>query len=125
MDKKKLLKVLPQEDLQGFEDFIDSQPKDASFLPKPQTAKKESSFEHFEFLSTDAQRLLKIKNLLGSKLPFFKKFEQGRTLIKQQQAEIGFLRNNIFMISDKKDSLYRKSLSDVFDNYFDPPKESN
>lgn len=125
MDKKKLLKVLPQEDLQGFQDFIEAQPKETNFLPKTQTPKKESSFEHFEFLTTDAQRLLKIKNLLGSKLPFFKKFNQAQTLIRQQQAEITFIKNNLFMISDNKDSLYRKSLSDVFDNYFEPPKESN
>lgn len=124
MDKKKLVKVAPPEDLQGFEEFIDSQSKDTNFLPRPSNTKKENSFEHFEFLTTDSQRLLKIKNLFSSKLPFITKYNQANILIKQQSTEINFIKNNLFMLSDKKDSLYRKSLKDVFDNYFEPPKES-
>src|SRR5690554_1432241 len=125
MDKKKLIKIASPEDIQGFEEFIESQPKDTNFLPRPAVSKKESSFEFFEFLSSDAQRLLKVKNLLSQKLPFLTKYQQAEILIKQQKAEINFIKNNLFLISDKKDSLYRKSLSDVFDNYFNPPKDSN
>lgn len=125
MDKKKLLKIASPDEIQGFEEFIDSQPKDTNFLPRPANSKKESSFEFFEFFSSDAQRLLKVKNLFSHKLPFLNKFQQAEVLIKQQKAEINFIRNNLFIISDKKDSLYRKSLRDVFDNYFEPPKDAN
>lgn len=125
MDKKKLIKVAPQEDLQGFEEFIESQPKDTNFLPRPTNNKKESSFEYFEFLTTDSQRLLKIKNLFSQKLPFMTKYHQAQVLIKQQKAEINLIKNNLFLVSDKKDSLYRKSLRDVFDNYFEPPKNKD
>lgn len=125
MDKKKIVKILPPEELQGFEEFIDSQSKDTNFLPKPTVAKKENSFEHFEFLTTDSQRLIKIKNLFSRKLPFTTKYNQAQVLIKQQKAEISFIKNNLFIMSDKKDSLYRKSLRDVFDNYFEPPKNNN
>lgn len=125
MDKKKLVQIAPQEDLQGFEEFIDSQPKDTNFLPRPATSKKESSFEYFEFLTSDSQRLLKVKNLFSQKLPFASKYTQAEILIRQQKSEIAFIKNNLFLISDKKDSLYRKSLRDVFDNYFEPPKEAN
>lgn len=121
MDKKKLVKVLPPEELQGFEEFIDAQSKDTNFLPKPTGTKKENSFEHFEFLTTDSQRLIKVKNLFSRKLPFTTKYHQAQVLIKQQKAEISFIKNNLFIMSDKKDSLYRKSLRDVFDNYFEPP----
>jgi|SRR5690606_18006356 len=125
MDKKKLVKIASQEELQGFEEFIESQPKDTNFLPRQTNNKKESSFEYFEFLTTDSQRLLKIKNLFSQKLPFMTKYNQAKILIKQQKAEINFIRNNLFVISDKKDSLYRKSLRDVFDNYFEPPKDKD
>ncbi len=125
MDKKKLVKIASQEELQGFEEFIESQPKDTNFLPRQANNKKESSFEYFEFLTTDSQRLLKIKNLFSQKLPFMTKYNQAQVLIKQQKAEINFIKNNLFVISDKKDSLYRKSLRDVFDNYFEPPKDNS
>lgn len=124
MDKKKLIKIASPDEIQGFEEFIESQPKDTNFLPRPTNSKKESSFEFFEFLSSDAQRLLKIKNLLSQKLPFLTRYHQAEILIKQQKAEINFIKNNLFLLSDKKDSLYRKSLSDIFDNYFNPPKDS-
>lgn len=125
MDKKKIIKIADKEDLQGFEEFIDAQSKDSSFLPRPNAAKKENSFEYFEFLTVDAQRLIKVKNLFSQKLPFLGKFNQAEMLIKQQKSEIAFIKNNLFLVSDKKDSLYRKSLRDVFDNYFEPPKDSN
>lgn len=124
MDKKKLIRIAPQEDIQGFEEFIDSQPKDTNFLPKNTTNKKENSFEHFEFLTTDSQRLLKVKNLFSSKLPFIIKYHQADVLIKQQKTEINFLKNNLFIMSDKKDSPYRKSLKDIFDSYFEPAKDN-
>ena len=123
MDKKKFLKNLPQEDLRGFKEFIEGEPHETNFLPKPSgnSIKKEVSFEHFTFLTNDAERLVRIKNLLSSKLPFSAKFEQGHRLLDEQKAEIHLVKTKLFAISDKDDSPYRKSLGEIFDSFFAPP----
>ena len=115
VDKKKL-----PDDLRGFEEFIEGQPADSSFLPK--IPKKEVSFEHFTFLTNDSNRLLKIKNLMTQKLPFAFKYEQGEKLIHEQQNEMRALKSKLFSLCDAPGSDYRKSLSEVFDSYFAPPK---
>jgi len=114
------------DDLRGFEEFIEGQQSDSSFMGKPHGAngtKKETSFEHFTFLTTDAQRLVKIKNLLATKLPFAAKFEQAGPMIKLQTEELNTIKKQIFDLVDKKDSSYRRSLGDVFDSYFSPPND--
>ena len=122
MDKKRLLKTLPAEDLKGFEEFIESQPGDTNFLPRPVgvSAKKETSFEHFTFLATDTERLTRIRNLIREKLPFASKFEQGQTLITKQKEEVAVLQKKLFELCDKPDSAYQKSLMEIFDNFFNP-----
>ena len=71
MDKKKL-KNLEEDDIKGFEEFIEGQPSESTFLPRGVggNKKNEVGFEHFTFLSNDAERLTRLKNLLGQKLPF-------------------------------------------------------
>lgn len=125
MDKKKLVKTLPPEELKGFEEFIEGEPSDSSFLPKPQGAlgnKKESSFEHFTFLTNDADRLQKLKDVMKDKVPFTQKFEQGEALVRYQQEELSMLRAKIFEATDKKGSAYLNSITEIFDSYFEPPK---
>jgi hypothetical protein len=122
MDKKKFIKASLPEDMKGFEEFIQGQSEDASFLPRPQGTKKETGFEHFTFLSNDANRLNKLKNLLGQKLPFAAKYEQGKSLLKEQKDEISQLQDKIFIELDGPSSSYRKSLSEIFDQYFEQPK---
>lgn len=123
MDKKKLVKVLPPEDMKGFEEFVEGQPQDTNFLPRGVAGnKKEVSFEHFTFLTNDSERLLRIKNLLTEKLPFSSKFQQSEALLKEQDEELIVIRKKIFEISDKKNSPYRRSLSELFDSFFGPPK---
>ncbi len=124
MDKKKLV---PQdaEDLRGFEEFIEGQDGEGTFLPRGVgggTRKNETGFEHFTFLTNDASRLHKMKDLLGRKLPFAYKFEQGRKMIKEQTAEVELLRSKIYKICEDPSSGYRKALSETFDPFFTPPK---
>lgn len=121
MDKKRLIKTLPPEDLKGFEEFIEGQPSDSSFLPK-QPNKKEVSFEHFTFLTNDAERLVRIKNLLMDKLPFASRHEQGDKLLAQQKEEISLLKSKLFTLCNEKESAYRKSTREIFDSFFAPPK---
>lgn len=124
MDKKKL-KNLEQEDIKGFEEFIEGQSQESSFLPKGavgNSKKNEAGFEHFTFLTNDAERLSKLKSLLSEKLPFTAKFDQSAKLIKDQKEEISSLRKNLFQILDEPGSPYRKSLAEIFNSFFEPPK---
>lgn len=119
MDKKKP-KAPPPEDLRGFEEFIEEHQGDKHFLPRGLGGgiKKEVSFEHFTFLTNDGERLHNLKSLLSSKIPFSRRFEQGKKIIDEQNEEIRHMRDQLFEIQDAKDSRYRKSLRDIFHSYF-------
>ena len=123
MDKKRLIKSLETEDLKGFEEFIEGQPSETNFLPKGVSGsnkKNEAGFEHFTFLSNDAERLTRLKLLLTEKLPFSARFDQSDKLIKEQKEELEILKKKIFELSDVESSTYRKSLREVFDSFFGP-----
>ena len=118
MDKKKLVKTMPPQDLKGFQEFIDGQPANSNFLPRP--AKKEASFEHFTFLSNDSARLEKLKDLLMDKIPFSARYQQGQKLLDDQRIELKRLRKTIFELSNKPNSAYRKSCAEIFNSFFEP-----
>lgn len=125
MDKKRLIKSLEPEDLKGFEEFIEGQPSDSSFLPKGVgggSKKNEAGFEHFTFLTNDSERLMKLKNLLSEKLPFSAKFDQSGKLIREQKEEIELFKTKLFEVFHEPDSAYKKSLKEIFDSFFEPPK---
>ena len=121
MDKKRIPKIDSEEDIKGFEEYIEGQAKETRFLPRQTVSltKKETAFEHLTFLATDAERLNRINKMLGDKLPFTKKFNQGMAIIKHQRDEVTQLKAKIFGISDQVDSNYRKSLNEVFNSFFD------
>jgi hypothetical protein len=122
MDKKKPGRRIEPDDVRGFEEFIEGQSSDKSFMPKAVggTKKVESGFEHFTFLKNDAERLTKLKLLLSEKLPFSEKFDQSAKLIKVQQEELDMTKQDLFNLCDKENSPYRKSISDIFNSFFDP-----
>ncbi len=125
MDKKRLIKSLDAEDVKGFEEFIEGQPQDSHFLPRGVgggAKKNEAGFEHFTFLTNDSARLQKLKELLSEKLPFSAKFDQSQKLIKEQKDELVLLRKKIFEELDKDGSAYRKSIQEIFNGFFGPPK---
>lgn len=124
MDKKRLVKNMPPEDLKGFEEFIDGQSSDTNFLPRGVGAntKKEAGFEHFTFLTNDAVRLSKVKDLLMDKIPFATRYEQGEHLVNEQMNETKLLKKHLFEMMNRPGSAYRKSLHEIFDNFFEPPK---
>ena len=126
MDKKRLVKSIETENIKGFEEFIEGQPNDSSFLPKGVgggAKKNEAGFEHFTFLTDDAERLTRLKRMLSEKLPFSAKFDQGDKLIRDQRDEIEVLKKRLFELCDKEGSGYRKTLSEIFDSYFEPVKK--
>lgn len=125
MDKKKLLKSNDPEDLKGFEEFIESQPNETSFLPKGvggSTKKSETGFEHFTFLTNDAERLTRLKQLLSEKLPFSAKFDQSDKLLREQREEIELFKKKLFEVCEETDSPYKKSVREIFNSFFEPPK---
>jgi hypothetical protein len=125
MDKKRLIKNLDAEDIKGFEEFIEGQSGDGNFLPRGVgggSSKKDVGFEHFTFLTNDATRLQKMKNLLTEKLPFSARFDQGAKLINDQKEEISLVKAKLFEVLSKADSPYRKSLREVFNSFFEPPQ---
>jgi flagellar biosynthesis component FlhA len=125
MDKKRLIKTLEPDDLKGFEEFIEGQSSETSFLPKGvggSSKKNEANFEHFTFLANDSVRLTKLKKLLSEKLPFITKFDQSQKLIEEQKTEIEIIRKKLFEVLDQNESTYKKSLREIFNSFFEPPK---
>jgi hypothetical protein len=125
LDKKKFIKSSDPEDIKGFEEFIEGQSSDSSFLPKGVgggAKKNEAGFEHFTFLTNDSERLLKLTNLLNQKLPFSAKFDQSAKLIKEEKDEVELLKKRLFEVLEEKDSSYKKSLREIFNSFFGPPK---
>lgn len=116
MDKKKK----PAEDLQGFEEFMEGLPKESHFLPRGVGGgvKKEVSFEHFTFLTNDGERLQNLKSLLSYKIPFSRKYEQGKKILEEETEEVLHVRNELFKLQDERDSGYRKSLAEIITSYF-------
>lgn len=118
MDKKKNIKVFSDDDIRGFEEFLDDHADDVTFINR--NNKKDISFENFTFLTDDSNRLTKIKNLLSEKLPFSSKFNQGESLIKQATSENAQLKKKLWETCDKPESHYRRSLKEIFDSFFGP-----
>lgn len=121
MDKKKPLDNNDLDDIRGFEEFLEGEAKDSSFLPKlnaANTSKKEVGFEHFTFLTNDSVRLQKLNELLMEKIPFASSYDQSQKIIKDQLLEIKTLKKHIFEFSNRPGSTYRRSLSEIFDKYF-------
>lgn len=116
MDKKNKSDI---GDSKGFEEFIEGQSKEPDLQVRP--LKKEATFENTTFLANDSLRLMKLKNLLIEKAPFSASHEQGDQLAKEQLKEIQNLKSILFEIFQKPDSAYLKSMSEVFDNFFEPP----
>ncbi len=108
------------EGIKGFEDFIEGQPNDSTFLPRPTGSgtKKEVSFEHFTFLTNDSERLTNLKNLLSTKIPFSRRYEQGKKLIEEEMEEVTHLKKNLFEVQDEKGSPFRKSMGEIFIGFF-------
>ncbi len=118
MDKKKLVKTADPDDIKGFEEFIESQSSDTSFLLKSPQIKKEVSFEYFTFLTNDTYRLKKVNRLVSEKLPFMRHHEQGLTLLSRQQEEVEKVRKNVVTLLKSPQSNFHQSLKYIFDSFF-------
>jgi hypothetical protein len=122
MDKKKKHLLEHQNELKGFEDFIKESPLNEGSSPGKIAAggnkKNESNFENYTFLTNDAERIHKLNDLLKEKMDFMARFDQSERIIQRQKKDITEIKDKIFLISDREDSPYRKSLAEVFDTFF-------
>lgn len=110
-----------ENDLSGFQEFIESQKGDMPFLPRGVGGgkrKQEQNFNNLTFLTNDRSRLTKLRLLLNEKINFIAKFKQSEELLKLQDLEINELREKIYDVSDVEESPYRKSLREIFDGFF-------
>ncbi len=115
MDKKKPHSNNQDDDLRGFHEFIEGQ-SDQNVTLKAH--KKDLTHEQVTFLTNDSLRLTKIKNLLTSKLPFATQYNQGEVLIKKAREEASITKQKLFNLFSRPDSGYQKSISAIFDSYF-------
>ena len=120
MDNKRVLKNLPEDEVKGFEEFIEGQPDDSGFSSR--NSKKDTSIEHFTFLTNDSMRLMKIKELVTEKMPFSHKHEQGQELVNGLEAEKVILKKNLFDFFKQSQSGYQKSVGEIFNSFFGPSK---
>jgi hypothetical protein len=122
MKKKNKSPLGNTQDLRGFEDFIKEVPSSDSMTSMRGVSglsnKNDSNFENYTFITNDAERINKLNNLLKDKIDFLTRFDQSGKIIQKQKKDILELKDNLFTISDKENSAYRRSLSDVFDTFF-------
>ncbi len=118
MDNKKNIKNNVEDDLKGFEDFMDSIPSETKSQHGVQK-KNETNFENFTFLSNDGARLEKLKVLFNDKLPFSSKFDQSKKLITDQREEISILKERLYSTANREGSPYQKSISEIFNSYYE------
>jgi hypothetical protein len=119
MDNKKNPNDISVDDLKGFEEFIEGE-KDTSFLSR--NIKKDKPVEHITFINYDSSRLERIRDLCTEKIPLAKKYEQGQKLLEIQEYETQLMKKKLIEIINKPGSSYRKSLQEIFDSFFQPPK---
>ncbi len=118
MDNKKNIKTNIDDDLKGFEDFIESIPSETKQQLGTQK-KNETNFENFTFLSHDGARLEKLKILFNDKLPFCSKFDQSKKLMTDQLEEISILKDRLYSVAERESSPYKKSISEIFNSYYE------
>lgn len=124
MNKKTKHQENEEENLRGFEEFIEGQ---AEISRNQKTSgniskKNDAEFEHLTFITTDSVRLTKIKNLLKEKVPLLSKFDQSDNLLSKQKNLREELKDQIFSFVNNDKSSFQKSMSEIFDSYFEEKK---
>ena len=118
MSKKDLYK-LGKNNLKGFEDFvINSEDLNLPFTNSSSKSPKEINHKGISLLENDNARLVKIKELIKHKLPMSSQYSQSLQIIREQKTLLQNLREEIFEFSEQENSPYKKSLSEIFDSFF-------
>ena len=114
MDKKKLLNPKNADDLKGFEDFIDA----VTESNVQEKNSKSAGGEALSFILNDNTRLKKLSNLVSDQLPLAQNHSQGDRIIEHQRNLNRQLKHQLFGLLNPPDSTLHKSLSEVWDRFF-------
>lgn len=114
MDKKKILRSASSDDLKGFEEFLEHTADEIS----QDKGGKNIGGESLTFLLNDNIRLKKVASLVADKLPVVKSHGQGPRIIEHQRNLNTQLKNELFKILQKPDSPLQKTLTSIWDSFF-------
>lgn len=81
-------------------------------------SREKINIETINFIQLDQKRLMKIKNLITDKILRNKTDNQSESIIEEQYQHIQELKQEIFLISKKENSGFRKSMSELFDSFY-------
>jgi len=81
-------------------------------------SREKINIETINFIQLDQKRLKKIKNLITDKILRNKTYNQSESIIEEQYQHIQELKQEIFLISKKENSGFRKSMSELFDSFY-------
>ncbi len=118
MDKKKLLNPRNSDDLKGFEDFIDGVTENSTQEKNPKSAGGEA----LSFILNDNERLKKLSQLVSDQLPLARNHSQGERIIEHQRNLNRQLKHQLFAMLNPPDSTLQKSLTEVWDRFFNSPQ---
>lgn len=114
MDKKKLLNPKNADDLKGFEDFLEGVTESSG----PDKNPKSAGGEALSFILNDNTRLKKLSGLVSDQLPLAQHHSQGDRIIEHQRNLNRQLKHQLFAQLNPADSTLQKSLSEVWDRFF-------
>jgi hypothetical protein len=100
-------------DLLGFEEFIESIDNGPSFVDRI-SLRKDSAPEFITFITNDLTRLKKIITLQGQRLPLYKKFPQSEQVVKDEQAMVNQLKSELIDLLKKEKSPMYKSFAEIY-----------
>jgi hypothetical protein len=103
------------EDLSGFQDFIDAANDGPSKIPRKNRV---DGFELLTFLEQDSQRLENMIRLYEEKAFLLKNYPQDTDLIIKLDGHNSFLRQQLIEKLGKKNSPLMKSLAEMFNPHF-------
>lgn len=116
MDKKKLPRNGAQDDLKGFEDFLDQVEETRGTVETGPV--KNVGGENYTFLENDHVRLKKIARLVADKLPVMREHSQGEKLIEHQRKRNNQLKAELFRQLGAPGSTLEKSMAGIFNSFF-------
>jgi hypothetical protein len=114
-DKKS--KKISSSEIKGFEDFVREMDIKIPTLNDKKN-QKESNYEGLTLLKNDETRLTKMKNLLTVKLPLADRYDQSSAILNEQTQQLEELKKELFLMSEKGESGFKKSLGEIIDEYF-------
>ncbi len=118
----KKIKYPLRDDLKGFEELIEYIQPSSFMGVRGDKNTKNLGGDHLSFLIHDHQRLEKITELIGEKIPLLESHDQGLSIIQDQQLKNEQLKRQLFDIFDNAGSTFHRSFNHLWNQFFYPDK---